>query len=195
MNEAPTEHDLFERFKAAGLNVSWTDHLQGLWAEEIRFYMRNGFHLIAIGKNAKVPVQGTPWKTAARLTEEEALEYAANGKNLAVVAGFSGLVILDVDEEIKMDGCPTLAMRSPRGYAFFTREPFDPDLWRDFEKRHPEFDAPRKGILYQLVPLSKTCVNDHGESHDCKRHDYRVRTWMDRTMPIIPFAEFVKDFG
>lgn len=170
-----------------------------MWADEISFYMMNGFHLIAIAKNGKVPIQGTAWKTAGRLTEEEALEHISNGKNLAVVAGFSGLVILDLDEELPSNmGNPThttLTMRSPRGYAFFTRAPFDREAWQSFQERHPQFDAPRKDILYQLVPLSKTCINDHGENHKCKRHDYRVREWIDRDAPIIPFVEFVKTFA
>jgi hypothetical protein len=191
----PTLNDLFARFKEAEAKITWTDYFRRLWADEISFYVRSGFHLIAIGKNAKVPVQGIAWKTAGRLTEEEALEFVSEGKNLAVVAGFSGLVILDVDEEIPDVGRLTLTMRSPRGYAFFTRAPFDRELWRDFQARHPEFDAPRKDILYQLVPLSKTCVNDHGENHRCRKHDYRVRQWIDRSVPIVPFSEFVKSFG
>lgn len=196
-----TLNALFEQFKTQDLKLSWREYHRQLWEIELDFYFANGFHLIPIAENGKVPVQGFKWKEAGGLTREEALKYATEGSNLAVVAGLSSppLVIFDIDQALppSMEDATkrTLTMKSPRGYAFFTTGKLDDKAWLKFKARHPEFDLPRNSIMYQLVPLSKTCTADFGKNHQCKRHDYRVRSWMDKSVPIMDFQRFVKEFG
>jgi hypothetical protein len=168
----------------------WRDYWRDAWTQELNWYCRLGWHIIPIAPREKKPATDT-W-VEEPLTFEQMRWYAAAGYNLAVVA--HRLCIIDVDtiERIPNQLFRTLAMRTPRGYAFFTKG-FNMELWEELrEKYRGTFtETPRTDIMYELVPLSVTCADPrHGKEYH-RPHVWKVRYWLNRN-PILRFREVVK---
>ncbi len=192
-----TQAQLFEKFKAKDLRMSWGDYWEGICNRDLQLYYSLGWHLIPIAKHRKAPLRGEAWaEKEYSLHYQIALEMLCDGFNLGVVAGLSKLVLLDIDSELP--GClKTLALdtmleKTPRGYCVFLAEPFDLKLWKRFAKKFPEFDNPRHGMMYALVPPSRTCINDFRGMDNCTRHEFRVRDWLSAPTKPMPFKEFAE---
>jgi hypothetical protein len=166
------------------------------WTRHIDVYESRGWVWIPIRPNSKEPYRGEAW-TEQAFNRDSILKNIQHGGNLAIVAGPSGLVVLDLDIDQMprlLSSSITLTQRTSRGYQFFTREPFDHELFNRLKEAIPELDIPRTGPMYTVVPLSRTCTQDHGNKHDCKVHDLRVRTWVGEGLEAeaLQFPEFVR---
>ena len=192
-----TQAQMFEQFKAEKPGMTWRAYWENLCLKNLELYHSLGFHLIPIAKHRKAPLRGEAWaEPEYKLKPDVALKMLCDGFNIAVVAGLSGLVLLDHDAELPASLKPlaleTMTEKTPRGYCIFTAEPFDRKLWKQFSKRFPTFDNPRVDIMYALVPPSRTCVNDFRGMDSCTRHDLRVREWVSSVRRPMPFKEFVE---
>jgi len=151
---------------------------------------------IPIRPLSKEPYRGEAW-TEQTFDRSSIQQSVAHGGNLAIVAGKLGYVVLDLDVDqlpSPFDPSLTLTQRTSRGYQFFTGEPFDQGLFNRLKELVPQFDVPRMGPMYAVVPLSRTCVCDHGKRHDCRIHDLRTRTWIGDGMKAkaVRFSEFAR---
>jgi hypothetical protein len=167
----------------------WRDFWRDAWTNELNFYARMGWHIIPIAKREKKPASDT-W-TDEPLTFEQMRWYAASGYNLAVVA--HDMIVIDIDtvERVPDPLFETLAMSTPRGYAFFTEGEFDRNLWRKLAKKYGYTETPRTDIMYELVPLSITCADPrHGKDYH-RPHVWKVRYWLNKN-PVLRFREVVK---
>jgi hypothetical protein len=138
------------------------------------------------------------------LTQAEALEWVAKGFNLAVAAGPSRIVWLDIDDPAQH--LPKLhrglLMRTARGYAAPLRTDSSFTELIKLKLKENGYDC-RDDVAYELVPLSVTCTRDHnlsGEIHlgpqqpciDGGAHDYRVREFITPpSNPILSFRQFL----
>jgi len=156
--------------------------------------------MMPILPRAKRPLQNrSNYSTVNRkwppLRPDRALEWISKDFNLAVL-GMNKIIWLDFDEP---DQLPSwfleaardyLMMRTPRGLAM--------PVQRDAEigklgsqlrrKLGVGLDTLRRGVTYELVPLSVTCTKDRGAPQhrvnfgksrcvDGQTHDLRVREW------------------
>lgn len=162
------------------------------WQKHIDFYFSKDWYIIPLSNKSKRPVAGVFWSEKS-LTKQEAEEHVREGGNLGVVAGKSGLVILDYDShEINPELLDlTLTCRSARGYLFFTREPFSSSLFEKLKANWSHWDVPRVDIMYAVLPLSITCTGEQ-KKHTCKKHDYRIREFIDMSKKILYFRDFVR---
>lgn len=205
---ARTLHEIFETeyapFKG---EMKWHDWWAERWGTQIETYKKRGWATIPIGVRSKLPVRAASNYTSHGakgpfLTADQALQWIQNDFNLAVVAGPSKIEWCDMDNpELLRDFMRQgLLMQTPRGYAL----PFTKDRTctvakrRTLEKLGYEF---RIGASYELVPLSQTCLHDHGlhsrlhpkPSERCVgggRHEFRVREWITPLdFPVLSFKE------
>lgn len=197
---APTLHDIFEQWKALPekSESSWTQHWEEVWARHISMYLSMKWHLIPLAPKSKQPLDHYKWDVAKPLDQVRAMDFVRTGCNIAVVAGPSGLVILDFDQEIAPELRDlihlTPTVRTPRGYQFFTKsdqghkQTFQV-LVKRLKRRFPNMDTPRTDIMYALVPPSQSDLYNETE----ERHDYRVRLWVPggREEPM-GFSRFVR---
>lgn len=177
----------------------WSKWWESKWHDTIRLYERLEWKIIAINKGTKRPVAQTAWATEPGLDARRMIDYTTQGFNLAVVAGPSGIAALDYDSKdmtipLEQMARETMTMRTPRGFCFVTKEPYSNKAFLALKKKLPGFESARVNILYELVPLSKTCTRDHAPEHECTLHDYRIREWLRPASfhNIIPFKEFCK---
>lgn len=193
---ARTEPEIFDDFRqqhpADGLR--WREWWRRYWMDHIRDYFELGWKLLPCGKYSKRPLAGFKW-SERDLGYEEAVWYAAQGMNLAVKAGPSGLAILDIDSlSRKPFDTSTLTMKTPRGYQYFTQAPKqDPDERTLMKLQSAHFDMIRANVMYSLIPLSTTCLYDRGGSCSCLVHDFRVREWVNFGASPQPFNSVVKE--
>ena len=204
---SPTLHDIFQQWKQTPRSdeMTWTDHWLNMWGLHIAMYINEGWHLIPIAPESKRPMERTHWNNDAPLDLIRANDFVRAGCNIAVVAKFSNLIIVESDQELMKLDFPrdgfnlTLTAKTPRGYAFFCKAPRGrPGPWKKRAwqklKRRWGFDTMRDDVQYQLVPLSRTCVFDsHGGcNHPDKPHDYRVRTWISSVEHAMDFEQFTR---
>lgn len=190
---ARTENDVFRDFLGAGHTddgLRFREWWRRYWMDHLSEYFDLKWKLVPCGKYSKRPLAGFKWSERS-LAYEEAVWYAAQGMNLAVVAGPSNLIVLDYDSEaVKPFDTLTLTMRTPKGYQFYTCPPYDESLGARLKKRG--FDTPRAGMMFALIPLSRTCVNDRGGSCGCLVHDFRYREWVNFGADPLPFRKVAK---
>jgi hypothetical protein len=211
--EAPSHEEVFQYFKRNSIGKTWREWWMEQWQKHIDFYFSKDWYIIPLSNKSKRPVAGVFWSERS-LTKQEAEEHVREGGNLGVVAGKSGLVILDYDShEINPELLDlTLTCRSARGYLFFTREPFSSSLFEKLKAgtigvkgaqplgvkgtgvegtKPPGWDVPRVDIMYAVLPLSITCTGEQ-KKHTCKKHDYRIREFIDMSKKILYFRDFVR---
>lgn len=193
LSTARTEDDIFQAFLAAHKEdgFRWREYWRDYYMDQLTFYYRQKWWVLPCGRFNKRPLSGWKW-SSRKLKLQEMIWYAAAGYNLAACAGPSDLVILDYDAPDVVEFNPhTLSMATPKGGQFWCRGPYDEKLGDQLKK--VGFDTPRHGIMYGLVPLSKTCTRDKGMNGcDCKEHDFRIREWVDLEEPIAPFSEVAR---
>lgn len=166
------------------------------WERHIDNYLARGWRLIPLPKHSKKPYPGEFW-TEQQFDRNSILENVTHGGNVAAEAGSSNIVIVDLDSN-KMPSVLnpflTLSQKTARGFQFVTGLPFDQNLFDRLKQVVPELDTPRMGAMYAVLPLSKTCTNDHRNKDVCKVHDLRVRTWIGEGLnaKISPFVEFAR---
>ena len=192
--EARTQAQTFEDYKRTDAHLStWKDWILSNWSVQVKAYESLGWWMIPLGRRSKKPQAGFSWN-AESLNAKEALDHAAHDGNIGVVAGPSRLVILDYDKkEIpnKLLNVETIKAITPRGYQFFTEEPFDGKKYETLKLAYPGLDSsPRVDIMYAVVPLSITCTGEKGSSHICQKHDYRIREWQSFNT-LLSFEELV----
>jgi len=191
MSHSRTEHDLFQDFKQNHnrLGYRYRDYVANLWERLLDDYELRKWHLIRIAHNGKQPAAGTRW-AAEPLGYSEAPEYLREGENLAVMAG-NQLVIVDCDrpniDRLSQMIMQTRTCRTPRGWHFYTRTPFDVRAWKRLKKHYPFLDNPRTNIMYALVPISKVFLKEERQN----KGPARLYEWMNLYDPL-SFTEFVK---
>lgn len=188
-----TENDIFDAYKQehGEDGVRWREWWRKYWMDQIGDYFERKWWLVPVGKYSKRPLAGFEW-SKRRLGFEEAVWDAAQGLNIAVVA--RDLVILDMDSDSKKPfDTGTLTMKTPKGYQYWCQGPYDVALQE--KVRHLGFDVPRSGVMFSLVPLSRTCRNDKGGRCSCFTHDFRFREWVNFRAECLPFRKVVRDFA
>ena len=192
MGHSRTEHDLFTDYKErfSRPNYRYRDYLADTWKRLLHDYALREWHIIRIAHSDKVPVAGSRW-AAEPLGYEEAYKAVLNGDNLAVVAG-TKLVIVDCDTP-DINGLSQMIMqtrtcRTPRGWHFYTRTPFDRKLWHRLQHKYPFLDNPRTNIMYALLPISKCFLQ---ENRKRVPGPARLYEWMNLYDPL-SFTVFVK---
>ena len=186
-----TENDIFDAYKQehGEDGVRWREWWRRYWMDQIADYFERKWWLVPCGKYSKRPIAGFEW-SRKRLSFEETVWFAAQGLNIAVVA--EDLVILDVDSDAKKPyDTGTLTMKTPKGYQYWCSGPFDHG--RTSLLRKLGFDVPRSGIMFSLVPLSRTCRNDKGGKCFCLVHDFRFREWVNFGAECLPFRKVVRE--
>ena len=200
---APTLHELFEAFLTTKdrFSQTWGQHWYQECKRQLDLYYSLNWHVFPIVPYKKAPLAKEPWaEKEYHLPYDIALRMITQKKepfNIAVVAGLSGLVLLDFDVSDIPDGLASLiplnmTERTPRGGTFFTKAPFDAKLYKKFKKLYPFFDTPRRGLMYCLLPPSRSCIHASREGDNCVQHDYKVRSWISPVMTPRHFSEFIE---
>ena len=57
------------------------------------------------------------------------------------------------------------------------------------------FDTIRHGVMFSLVPLSRTCSQDRGGSCRCLIHDFRFREWANFGAQPLPLRKVLRDLA
>jgi len=166
------------------------------WAAHIDNYLGRRWRLLPLPKYSKKPFPGEHW-VDQQFDRSSLLENVIHEGNLAVEAGASKLVILDLDIDKLpkiLDPNVSLTQKTARGYQIFLAAPFDSNLFASLKQVVPELDVPRVDAMYAVLPLSRTCTRDHGSKHGCKIHDLRMRAWIGGGLEaqVIPFVEFAR---
>jgi hypothetical protein len=105
------------------------------------------------------------------------------------------LVVLDYDSDSKRPfETSTLTMKTPKGYQYWCEGPM-PKAFDSSRLKEKGFDTPRSGAMYSLVPLSRTCVNDHGVTDNCYKHDFRYREWVSQEIDPQPIRKILRELG
>lgn len=195
----PTQAEDFETYKVspASQMSRYSDVRAEINRLLIQDYQARGFVLFPLPRHMKRPFKGHRW-SEEEWTYEGLLAHVDAGSNLALIAGASGVAVIDVDHAELPAGLArmvpqTLTMRTPRGWAFFVKPPVT-GMAR-LLRRFPQVDTPRVDVMYELVPPSVTCArcrSDPDADDYCKgSHDWRFRVWASDA-PVLPGAEFVK---
>ena len=192
---ARSEPEIFETFKgehqADGLR--FREWWRRYWFDHIDDYFERKWYLFPCGRYSKRPLAGWKWGERS-LGYEEAVWHAALGENLAVVAGFSGVIAIDMDSEaVKPFDTDTLTMQTPRGYQYWASPPYDDRLGEKL--RRAGFDNPRAGNMYSLVPLSRTFpCHQEGKENGCLVHQRpKIREWVNFGAECKPFRKVAKE--
>ncbi|MFI5450240.1 MAG: bifunctional DNA primase/polymerase [Candidatus Bathyarchaeia archaeon] len=211
---ARTLHEIYEQDfvpqRETGI-YDWREWLVGhQWRKQLEFYSERGWSMRPIAARGKRPVQNrnnysTVNKKAPPLTVKQALdEWIAEDFNLAIMAGPSKIIWLDIDEPERvpasfLDGASDyLMMRTARGLAVPVERSVKIRELNTLTRRLSDIfvDTVRRGNSYQLVPLSVTCTRDNGTPDhrvdfgnapciDAPKHDLRVREWLDLSKPVM----------
>jgi hypothetical protein len=176
---ARTENDIFEQFRVLhpADGIRWTEYWRELWMEQIDEYQDLEWWVFPCGKYSKRPVAGWKW-SEKQLHYDGMIWYAGQGYNLAVKLG--ELVVLDYDSPSRRPfDTTTLTMKTPKGYQYWCTGPLPKSADLNVRLAKKGFDTPRSGVMYALVPFSRTCTQDHGGKDDCYKHDFRYREWVN----------------
>lgn len=176
-------------------NQRWKEWLASRWGELIEIYARLRWAMIPIGVRQKRPLR-SEWNYNSKgaagpyLKVDEAKFWTSRNFNLAIVAGPSRIIWCDLDKPELFDKSflEGLCMITPRGYAMPLKRDRQYSQRRINTLKSAGFDF-RDDILYELVPLSVTCLKDHHlgtmkhptSGNHCvndEPHDFRVREWI-----------------
>jgi len=209
---ARTLHEIYEQDflpqRENGIR-DWREWLVTQWRKQIAFYASHSWRMMPVAVRGKRPVENrSNYSTVNRkwppLTVDQALEWVSKDFNLAVL-GMNKIFWMDIDQPEELPSwffeaaSDYLMMRTPRGLAI--------PIERDVRIRIGEgnrlkklvgLDTLRRGVTYELVPLSVTCTKDHGKTaadhrvdfgkHPCidgGKHDLRVRDWIAPSKPLL----------
>ena len=162
-----------------------------MWFDQIEDYFGRKWELIPCGKFSKRPLAGFEWSKRS-LNYEQAVYYAGMGLNMAVKA--DTLSILDIDSQARKPfDTRTLTMRTPKGYQFFTTG--EPTAADQLKAKELGFDTIRHGVMFSLVPLSRTCAFDKGGRCSCLVHDFRFREWVNFGAECLPLRKVLRDLA
>lgn len=172
----------------------WKDYWHSQWESEIKEYLALNWKLIKIVHNKKVPYYSSHGSLDESLSYDQAVEAVKDGSNLAVVCRYMILVESDltqIDDRLRQMIQKTRVARTPRGFHFYTRTPFDEKLWAQLKQRYFYLDNPRGNPAYALVPLS-SCYMEHRGTRLPDSGPPRVYEWISRA-PVMPFRQFAKE--
>lgn len=190
-SHARSLHDIFAEWNTHHAGVRWKDYWQHRWENEIKEMLALNWKLIRIVHNKKVPYASSHGSLDETLSYDQAVTAVKDGSNLAVVCRYLILVEADttqIDPRLSAMITKTRVARTPRGFHFYTRTPFNPDLWRRLKESYPYLDNPRGNPAYALVPLS-SCFLERKGVRIPDSGPARVYEWISRA-PIMQFEKF-----
>lgn len=207
MTQARSKHEIFvsdyQAHKTTRFSTWWEDQ----WLTQIAIYNRLGWKMIPIAVRGKLPLHAhdnyeSHGAAGPYLTVEDARKWTSKDFNLAVVAGPSGILWIDLDDPslFRESFRRGLVMRTPRGFAMPLKadNSYTEISAREMKAKGYDF---REDIAYELVPLSETCTKDHalhaqrhpGPRESCldrQPHDYKVREWITpMSNPLLTFGQ------
>jgi hypothetical protein len=206
---ARTLHEIFTTdYAPEAQTIMFKDWWAHKWLVLINFYSSSNWKVIPISVRGKHPLRAE-WNYESQgakgpyLKVPEAYEWVKKSFNLAVVAGPSKLIICDIDspELFRKEWLQGIVAQTPRGYMI----PLKPDKGLTSRKtanlKPLGYDF-REDAMYELLPLSQTCIFDHGlkgKKHpgprdpclDGHTHNYRVREFVTPlSNPVLSFSDF-----
>lgn len=197
-NECARLNDYFKDFVGLRIAKSWREYWMDKKIEYLDQYLKMGWYVFPLPRHQKRPFGGFNW-SGVGWRRDTLLDNLKNGGNIAVVAGLcqKPLVIIDCDSISDFADYgflpETMTQRTARGVQFFTTEPFNERLGTKLKKTFPTIDSFRTQVMYALIPLSETCMNDSQDGCSGKdhQHDFRVRDWLYRDN-LMTFSDFAK---
>lgn len=122
LDKSVTPNDLFEAWKRNGDSAieTYREHRYKLQSLTLKDLVENGYFIVPIVPKDKKPLKGYKWKNQGSLTIDKGLEYYSKKCNLAIVSGYSSIIVLDWDnknipEFLQQFIFRTKSVNTPRG--------------------------------------------------------------------------------
>lgn len=163
----------------------------------LQFYSNNGFDLVPVAKNQKIPIE-LKWTEKNHKNIEEWKVWLSDGLNFGIKTGeLSNVIILDLDqekipEELVSLISPTLTQKTQRGTQWFYK--YDSDIYstRIDTLKLDILSSGKQAVLYPSI------VNNHSRSIELKEIaplPIKLKEFLKShiSVPLKSFSEKIKE--